>query len=99
MRGTPTHRGTNGVGALTQSRDTAAQAEQVQIELLRRAGTAKRFALCRALTKMVMQLSRRAIARAHPGSSALEVDMMFLELHHGAEIAGRVRRYLQSRPS
>jgi hypothetical protein len=48
---------------------------------------------------MVMQLSRRAIARAHPGSSTLDVDMMFLELHHGAEIAGRVRRYLQSRPS
>jgi hypothetical protein len=77
--------------------DTHPEAEKVQIDLLRKATTSDRFALMCSLTATAISLSRRAIARANPALSPREVDLRFVELHYGKELASRVRRYLERR--
>ena len=77
--------------------DTHPHAEKVQIDLLRKASTGERFALMCSLTATAISLSRRAIARANPDLSPQEVDLKFVELHYGKELAGRLRGYLETR--
>ena len=77
--------------------DTHPDAEKVQIDLLRKASTSERFALTCSLTATAISLSRRAIARADPDLSPREIDLKFVELHYGRELAGRLRRYLETR--
>ena len=77
--------------------DTHADAEKAQIDLLRKASTNERFALMCSLTASAISLSRRAIARANPDLTPQEVDLKFVELHYGRELAGRLRRYLEAR--
>jgi hypothetical protein len=78
--------------------DTHPDAEKVQIDLLRKASTSERFALMCSLTATAINLSRRAIARANPTSSPREVDLKCEELHDGKQLAGRLRRYLETPP-
>jgi hypothetical protein len=77
--------------------DTHPDAERVQIELLRKASASERFALACSLTATTISLSRRAIARANPDFSPQDVDLKFVELHYGKDLASRVRRYLERR--
>lgn len=77
--------------------DTHPDAKKAQIELLRKASTSQRFAVACSLTATAISLSRRAVARANPRFSPQEVDLKFVELHYGEELAGRLRRYLQTR--
>jgi len=67
------------------------KADRVQIELLRAAGTAKRFARARSLSESTISLARRAIRVRHPGLSEREVLLLFVETHYGRELAERVR--------
>jgi hypothetical protein len=76
--------------------DTTPEAEKVQIELVRKASVADRFARMCSLTATAISLSRRAIARANPHLSPQEVDLKFVELHYGKELATRLRAYLKS---
>ncbi len=78
--------------------DTSPEAEKVQIELLRRATNAERLALALSMTDLTVRLARRAIARANPGLSQHELDLKFVEIHYGKELAERVREYLRARP-
>jgi len=77
--------------------DTAAEAEQVQIELTRRMTTAQKIAQVRSLSALVIGLSRRAIARAHPHLSPQELDLKFVELHYGKELADGLAEDLRRR--
>ena len=77
--------------------DTDPAAEKVQVDLLRRAGLKRRFALARSLSRTAMGLSRRAIRRANPEASDQEKLLAFVSLHYGEEIAQAVRRYLEGR--
>lgn len=77
--------------------DTTPEAEQVLLDLFRNATVADRIARVCSLTATVVGLSRRAIARAHPEFSPAEVDIAFVELHYGKELAGAVRQYLEVR--
>jgi len=67
--------------------DTAAEAERVQIELIRKMSVAEKMAQVRSLSALVIGLSRRAIARANPRLSPRELDVKFVELHYGKEVA------------
>ena len=78
-----------------QSPDTAPQAEKVQIELIRRSSVAERISMVRSLSQMTMFLSRRAIRRANPSLSEREVDLAFVELHYGKDLAERLRSYME----
>jgi hypothetical protein len=73
------------------------RAERKQIELLRAAGPGRRAALMRGVTTSVIEMARRAIARAQPGISERDVDLRFVELHYGRDLADKLRRYLEGR--
>jgi len=75
--------------------DTTPEAEQVQIELLRKATVAERIARVRSLSALAISLSRRAIARANPEMTPEEVNLKFVELHYGKRLAEELREYLK----
>ncbi len=77
--------------------DTHPDAERVQIELLRQATGAQKIAQLRSLTSLVIGLSRRAIARANPQLDHHEVDMLWVEINYGKDLAARLRSYVEVR--
>ena len=82
----------------TQSVDTHPDAERVQIDLLRRATVARRFAVARSLSQTTMQLAWRALRRSRPSADEDELKVAFLALHYGHDLAERFRQYLERRP-
>ena len=79
------------------ARDTDAEAERVQLDLLRRAGTARRLQLALSLSRTVMSLSRGGIARRLEDASPEELGLRFVALHYGADLADALRAELASR--
>lgn len=79
----------------TQAIDTNPKTEAVLISLLQKATPAQKMSQVRSLTQTVIHLSKRAIARANKDIDAQEVDLRFVELHYGKELADRVRAYLE----
>jgi hypothetical protein len=77
--------------------DTTADAERVQVELLRRAPVARRLRVALQLSATVAAAARRALARARPQASRRELDLWFVELHYGAELADGLRVELDRR--
>ena len=80
---------------ISQSPDTAPQAEKVQIELIRKSSVSERVSKVRSLSQTVMYLSRRAIQRANPLLSKREVDLAFVANHYGENLAECLRLYLE----
>ena len=76
--------------------DTHPDAEAVQIESLRRVSVSQRVALMRSMTRMAVSSSRRACRRAHPELTERELDLLFVELNYGSDLAERLRRRLTS---
>ena|SRR5687768_15383678 len=84
----------------TQSADTDSDAERIQIELLRKATISERFHLLRSLTQTTRRLAWQGIRRIHPEASDQEVDLIFVAVHYGQELADRLRADLaRRRPS
>jgi hypothetical protein len=77
--------------------DTHPDAERVQIELSRQTTGAQKVAQMRSLTSLVIGLSRRAIARANPHLDQHEVDMLWVEINYGKDLAVNLRNYLGKR--
>lgn len=77
--------------------DTEPDAERVQVALLRAAPVARRLHVAMALSATVMSAARRALARARPLASARELDLRFVELHYGADLAADLRADLDRR--
>jgi hypothetical protein len=74
--------------------DTHPDAERVQVELIRKKTISERFAMVRSLTAFTIDLSRRAIAKANPNLSPQELQIKYIEMFYGIELARRVREYL-----
>ena len=81
----------------TQSPDTHPQAERVQIQLLREAGTARRLALACSLTQTTLELSREGIRQQYPALSERERRLKFVALCYGEDLARRVHADLTRR--
>ena len=81
----------------TQRSDARRKVEEFQISLLRRASMAERLSRTRSLSRTVIQLSRRAIERAHPELSEQERNFFFIAHHYGDELAERLREYMNRR--
>ncbi|MCH8127953.1 hypothetical protein IIC38_18685 [candidate division KSB1 bacterium] len=81
----------------TQSSDTHPEVERILIDLTRKVTVAEKFSQVRELSNMAMQLSRRAIARANPGLSENEVDLLFVKYHYGDDVANRLKNHLEKR--
>ncbi len=75
----------------TQSDDTDLQAEKMQLSLLRRATLRQRVAATASLSKTTINLAIKAIRRQNPGMGDQEVLLRFIEIHHGSELAGKLR--------
>ncbi len=84
-------------GVDTLSRDTHPDAEAVQIRLLREASPARRFEVMRSLSASVMRLAKAGIRDANPELSDRELQLLFVEVHHGRELAERLRVFLDDR--
>lgn len=75
---------------ITGLTDTDKSAEQAQINLFRRASAGKKLSLLRSLSRMTIELSRRAIIRS---SSEMPTELRFIGLIYSPELANRI--YLQ----
>jgi hypothetical protein len=82
---------------VTPAIDTHPDAEEIQILLIRKATVAKRLSIMRSLSQTTIQLSRRAIQRANPTLSDKDLDLAFVAYHYGAQLAKRLRQYLEQR--
>ena len=80
---------------ISQSPDTAPQAEKVHIELIRKSSVSRRVSKVRSLSQTTMYLSRRAIQRTNPSLSEREVDLAFVANHYGENLAERLRLYME----
>ena len=80
---------------ISQSPDTAPDAEKVQIELIRKSSVSRRISKVRSLSQTIMYLSRRSIQRTRPFLSEREVSIAFVANHYGEELAERLRLYLE----
>jgi hypothetical protein len=77
-----------------RSPDTDADADGVQIALLRAATVQRRLQLALSLSATVIGSARRALARNYPDWSPLERDLKFVEIHYGADLAAELREHL-----
>lgn len=75
--------------------DTDPEAAAVQQELLRRASISEKFNLVEALTATVVSLCRQGIRERHPEYSEQDVDLHFVEMNYGRELADGMRRRLE----
>ena len=73
--------------------NTRPEAEQVQLQLLREAGMARRLALTFDLTQSALDLSDRALRRRHPDLSEQELQLLTVALHYGDDLANAVRTH------
>ncbi len=74
-----------------RSADTSVEAERVQVDLIRATPVSRRLAIACSLSATVITLARRSLARAQPNLPAREIDLRFVELHYGPEIAAALR--------
>ena len=77
--------------------DTHPKAAQVQLELMRRATPAERFAAARSLSNTVASLSRRALRRRMPDATDAEIGLAFVALHYGNDLARKLQAHLDAR--
>ena len=75
--------------------DTHPDAEAIRQELLRRQTAAEKFSLVRALTATVVSLCRQGIRERHPEFDERAVDLHFVEMNYGRELAEGLRRRLE----
>ena len=80
------------------SADTDEASEEVQIGLLRRASIARRTALAFSLTRTVVELARRSLARLEPNASESEIGLKFVALNYGEDLARGVGQRMSRKP-
>jgi hypothetical protein len=71
--------------------DTDAEADAVQIALLRHFSPARRAQLALSLTDTIVAAARRAAVRSQPGATKEEIDVIFVETHYGTALADGLR--------
>jgi hypothetical protein len=80
---------------ITQSIDTHPETEKVLISLYRKASPAMKLSQVRSLSQTMIQLSKRALARANKNLDEQEVNLLFVSHHYGKDLADRLRKYLE----
>lgn len=74
--------------------DTSQEATDVQTAIFREMTISQRLALTFELSDTVISLSKRAIRRANPDCSDLDLRCKFIELHYGKTLADAFRSYV-----
>ena len=81
----------------TQSEDTSPEMERVQIELIRKSTSAKRFAIMQAWSQLLMEANKQHIRKDFPGASEEEISLIFVARHYGQALADALRTDLARR--
>ncbi len=79
----------------TQSTDTDANVERIQIEGLRRRKPPQRFQMANRLTRSAFTLSWGNFRRKHANLSESEAALLWVRLLYGDDLAERVDAYLE----
>jgi predicted HTH domain antitoxin len=77
-----------------QSSDTSPEAEKVLISLIQSKSIQERMSRLESLSALTIRLSKRGIARANPGKSKQELDLIFIKLHYGKSLYNKLKKYL-----
>ena len=77
--------------------DTTAEADRVQVNLLRAASVARRLQIALSLSATVISAARRALERTDSRASKQERDLRFVALHYGPALAAGLRADLAQR--
>jgi len=77
-------------GAAPFDGDTSREALRVQFAALRRIPATKRLALMDDLTLLVQSVARAGLKRRHPNASENEIEVLYMRLVLGEELASRV---------
>lgn len=75
--------------------DTDPEAEAIQQELLRRMSFSEKFDLVQSLTATAVALCRQGIRERHPEYDERDIDIHFVEMTYGRELAEGLRRRLE----
>ena len=75
----------------TQSEGTSPEMERVQIDLIRKASPAKRFAIMQAWSQLLIEANKQHIRKDHPDASEEEISLMFVARHYGQVLADGLR--------
>jgi hypothetical protein len=73
------------------------RADEIQLDLMRRASTQERAALALRLSDETIALARRAIDRAWPELDAWQRKLKFIEVHYGPALAARLAHWRETR--
>jgi hypothetical protein len=79
--------------------DTDAETRRVHLELLRRSSPGRRLRLALSLSASVLGLSRRGLARAHPGAGSAQLAIRWVRLSYGEELARELEAFLLDQAS
>jgi len=80
------------IAGLSYYPDTPPEVENVQVNLLRKAGARKRFAITLSLSQKMIALSRQALKKAHPGLRDNELKILFIKNCYSAGTAEKVKQ-------
>ena len=78
--------------------DTSAEAEAVQLEILRQMSPQERVQRMCTLSHQLRCMAFDAIRRTHPQMSESDVKLKFIEVTYGKELADEVRSWLENVP-
>ena len=78
---------------MTQSIDTNPEVEKVLVSLIRKLSIEEKLNQTLQFSSSIVNLSKRAIARANPTLSEDERNLLFVEYHYGAELANKLRSF------
>lgn len=81
---------------VTQSIDTDPKVEQQLISLLRKIPFSKKFDRMQVFSSTVINLSKRAIARANPNLSKQEKDILFVKYNYSAQLAANLKKHFDN---
>jgi hypothetical protein len=72
--------------------DTPPEVENVQVNLLRKAGAGKRLSIALSLSQGLIYLSKQALKKLNPGLSDDELKILFIKNSYGASTAEKVKK-------
>jgi len=80
------------IRGLSYYRDTRPEVENVQVNLLRKAGPGKRFSMTLSLSQEMIALSKQALKKANPDLSDNELKILFIKNCYSAGTAEKVKQ-------
>lgn len=75
------------------SPDTNPKTEEVLISLIRKKSIPQRLSQLESLSSLVIQLSKRALARANPKMTERELKMLFVKLNYGENLFKAIDKF------